>query len=85
MTGFDIPEDDSEDLLDEEVERAIVTTDTSDLSKKIVAYLQEHSGEQLNSHELRRRKPHLYWRSRIIPSTGDPHTIVFQVDWLGPK
>ena len=83
MIPFDIPEDDSADLLDEEVERAIETKDTTDLSKKIVAYLQEHPGEQLNSHELRRRKPHLYWRSKILPPTGEPHTIVFQVDWLG--
>lgn len=83
MNPAEIPEEDSEDLLDSEIQQATVTTDVKDLSKRIAEYLQEHRGHQITSFEFRRRKPHLYWRSKIQPPTGPVEVLIFQIDWLG--
>jgi hypothetical protein len=77
-----IPEDDSDDLTDEEVARAVNTADTHDLSTRIVVVLRESPGTQLEKHELRRRKPHLYWRARLRSPTGEERVMVFVADWL---
>lgn len=83
LTG-EYPEEDSEDLTDEEIAKAIPTVGTGD----IVNVLQDLKCEVCNepfvghSHELRRRKPNLYWRvvSRC-PQDHMDHRL-FQVDWL---
>jgi hypothetical protein len=82
MNFPEIPEDDSPDLTDEEVERAVLTSNTDDLSRKVVADLRGNPGTQLETHELRRRKPHLYWRVKLKTPTGEDRSIIFQADWL---
>jgi hypothetical protein len=77
-----IPEDDSEDLTDDEVAQAVPTVDTHDLSKQVVDVLRGHPGTQLERHELRRRKPHLYWRVRLKEPSGVELVLVFLADWL---
>jgi hypothetical protein len=80
-----IPEEDSSDLTDEEIERAIPTDNTQGISQRIVADLQESPGMQLESHELRRRKPHLYWRVKLQTAAGEQHSLIFLADWLQQK
>jgi len=82
MNPVEIPEEDSEDLLDSEVERAVVTTSVTDIAQKMSQYIKDHRG-QLSSHEFRRRKPHLYWRSRVHLPDGTEETLVYQIDWMG--
>lgn len=77
-----IPDEDSEDLTDEEVAQAIPTEGTHALSQRVVAFLQEHPGMQLEKHELRRRKPHLYWRVRLRVPMDEERVLVFLADWL---
>jgi len=77
-----IPDEDSEDLTEDEVAQAIPTEDTHALSQRIVAVLRESPGTQLEKHELRRRKPHLYWRARLRKPTGEEVVLVFVTDWL---
>lgn len=80
-----IPEDDSPDLADDEIERAIPTDNANDVSQKVVAEIRGSPGTQLGGHELRRRKPHLYWRVKLQMSTGEQRTLIFLADWLQQK
>ena len=73
------PEEDSPDLTDAEIQQAVLTTDSSDLAQKVAAVIKANNLRvALEAHELRKRKPHVYWRVRFV---GGP-TLVFQVDWL---
>lgn len=78
----DIPEDDSEDLSDAEVEAALPTEDITDLIAKLSKHIRENPGEQVSDHELRRRKPHLYWRVKIQQPEDKSTALVFVADWL---
>lgn len=90
MTNPDLlgtpPEDDSPDLTDEEIVGAIPTQD----SKSFVSALEEvlrplvrpNVGGSIASHELRRRKPHLYCRTRIALDGEPDKVLLFEVDWL---
>jgi hypothetical protein len=80
-----IPEEDSPDLTDEEIERAVPTDGPRDISRGVLADFQESPGIQLEGHELRRRKPHLYWRVKLLSAAGVPRTLIFQADWLQQK
>jgi hypothetical protein len=77
-----VPDNDSEDLSDEEIAKATPTVDTHDLSKQVGDFLLSRPGTQLEKHELRRRKPHLYWRVRLRDTAGEEHVLVFVADWL---
>ena len=77
-----IPEEDSPDLTDEEVQTAVATDNTGDLSRRLGTFLRESPGTQLEAHELRRRKPHLYWRVKLKTPTGEDQSLIFQADWL---
>jgi hypothetical protein len=84
------PVEDSEDLSDEEVRGAVVTTDEQHLAKLIATELSPgHAsvGKQdaryaLTRHELRRKAPHIYYRAHL-GCPGEPDKIlVFRIDWL---
>lgn len=85
-----LTEEDSEDLTDEEVERAVVATSPSAISqaalepiKQITERTEGIPGHRLTvKHELRRRKPHLYWRLRLTSSEVAEEVLVFRADWL---
>jgi hypothetical protein len=70
-----IPEDDSTDLTDDEIQGAIDSHSAVGIAKSV----QELRAQKtVAGHELRRRKPHLYWRIRF----ENEKPLVFQVDWL---
>lgn len=77
-----LPEEDSKDLTEDEVLRAVVTSDTQDISRLVVEELKAHPGTQLEGHDLRRQKPHLYWRVRLVDPDGTTRSLMFQADWL---
>lgn len=87
MTEIDMeyPEDDSPDLTDEEIASAVATVS----SDAIVSAVQsarcstcQQGSMRLTSHELRRRKPHLYWRVGLVCAQGHNASMVFLTDWL---
>jgi len=80
-----IPEEDSPDLADDEIKRAIPTSNVNDVSRKVIVEIQESPGTRVGGHELRRRKPHLYWRVKLQMSTGEQRTLIFLADWLQQK
>ena len=78
------PDDDSEDLTDEEIAAALPTSGESGIVRAIQALNCDLCGEPFsgNAHELRRRKPHLYWRVRLVCAKGHMVKRVFLADWL---
>lgn len=80
------PPEDSEDLTDVEVAHAVPTTDRRDLAHRIATALRISGPEfSLKGHELRRRKPHLYWRVRLVSAEEPDRVLVFRADWLGDR
>jgi len=82
-----LTEEDSEDLTDEEVERAVVVTSSNEVTQAatvpIVAFSERFAGQKIKiAHELRRRSPHLYHRLRLSSSEGAEEVLVFRADWL---
>lgn len=72
------PKEDSEDLTDEEISRAIPTRGSSDVAR---ALKTEALGVSIKAHELRRRGDNLFWRVRL--ATDPERTLIFGVNWLG--
>lgn len=75
--------DDSEDLTDQEVERAIALPNVD----RVIAHLRDLCCECSKSvqpvkHELRRRTPSLYWRMQLKCGLGHEMKVVFRIDWL---
>lgn len=77
------PPEDSEDLSVEEAAQAVETVSQDDLAAKIKAALSESPGYEVASHQLRRRSPHLYWRTFLRAPGESARMLIFQVDWLG--
>lgn len=81
-----MPDEDSIDLLDKEIESAVVTKDSTDfirlLEEEVRPYLRPNCAAAIKSHELRRRKPHLYCRTRLALDGEPDKVLLFQVDWL---
>lgn len=75
-------EDDSLDLTNEDVQRAVLTTSAAEVASMIASKLKERSGWAIKGHELRRRKPSLYWINTLRAPTGETETLIFKVDWL---
>lgn len=84
----DLPaeDEDSPDLTDEEIEGAVETKDQNDfvrlLEETLRPLVRPNVGGAILGHDLRRRKPHLYCRTRIAPHGEPDKVLVFQVDWL---
>lgn len=84
------PEDDSEDLTDEEVERSTPTRDESEFTRLVAKELtpgQASIGKSdaryaLHRQELRRRHPHLYCRVSFCCPGEPDKVLVYQIDWL---
>lgn len=82
------PEEDSEDLTDAEIASAEVTEDANHFVKVLEETLRPmvrpNVGGAIQAYELRRRKPHLYCRTRINFHGEPDKVLVFRVDWLQP-
>jgi len=76
-----LEEEDSEDLTDEEISQAKEVGSAEEVASAIATHLHEKAS-RLIKHELRRRKPHLYWRVGLEMPDGSEEVLVFQVDWL---
>ena len=83
------PLEDSNDLTDEEVERALDTESEDDLAKKLAGLVspgQASVGKSdaryaLKRYELRRRNPDLFWRVHL-GCPGEPDKVlVYRVNW----
>ncbi len=85
-----IPADeDSPDLTDEEIEGATPTTDSNDfvraIEEAVRPLVRPNVNSALTGHELRRRNPHLYCRTRVAVDGEPDKVLLFQVDWLLQK
>lgn len=78
----DPPKEDSPDLIDEEIDRAIYTVDDRDLAQKLTEEIKRNRDFALRRHELRRRGEHLYWRTTLVANKEPDKVLVFSVDWL---
>ncbi len=78
----DPPKEDSPDLEDAEVERAIFTKDTDELARLLTDEIRRNHHFVMKKHELRRRGEHLYSRVTLVANKEPDKVLVFQVDWL---
>lgn len=80
------PEEDSPDLTDEEIEGAIKTHDSNSFVKALEEIIRPlvrpNVGGTIVKHELRRRSPHLYCRTRIALDGEPDKVILLEIDWL---
>lgn len=78
------PEDDSEDLTDAEIERAVITEGIPQLVEHLTTIQCASCQHRMDAvrYELRRRKPHLYWRVGVECDEGHSQAVLFQTDWL---
>jgi hypothetical protein len=83
LLANDPPLEDSEDLTDAEIERAVSTANAGDLSKAIVGELKRDVRFALRHHELRRRGSNLFWRTRLVTDKEPDRVLVYKVNWLG--
>lgn len=76
--------DDSEDLLDAEVEQAIALASI----EALLAHLKEtrcaicEEPIETSRHALRRRAPHMYWRMTLRCRAKHDTKIVVRADWF---
>lgn len=82
-----IPADeDSPDLTDGEIEGAVETVDSNDfvraIEEAIRPLIRPNVSSAVTGHELRKRKPHLYCRTRMAIDGEPDKVLVFRVDWL---
>jgi hypothetical protein len=80
--------EDSEDLMDSEVEMAVPTKNQEDFvrtfEEELRPLIRPNVSPAIKSHDLRRRGDHLYCRT-VVMLDGEPDkTLVFQVDWMSP-
>ena len=89
LPGDAPPKEDSEDLTDEEIARAVIVASASELAHAISEELRSDpesantGGFTVQSHELRRRGENLFWRTRLVSSQEPPKVLVYRVNWLG--
>lgn len=80
------PEEDSSDLTDSEIERAMETTGVIGVTEIIRAFCEAcpDCGKPMGveSHALRRRKPNLFWRTRLKCVEGHDEQVTCQVNWM---
>lgn len=75
---------DSEDFGPEEAERATVTEGPDDLVQRLMKHVRGNRVAKfaLQSHELRRRDQHLYYRVRMVATQEPDKVLIFRVDWI---
>lgn len=81
-----MPDEDSPDLTDEEIAGAVDTSDSNAfvkaLEEEIRPLIRPNVAAAIQSHELRKRKPHLYCRTRVALDSEPDKVLLFRVDWL---
>lgn len=81
-----IPEEDSEDLTDSEISRAIQTKGVQTIIEVLGAFCGSCPkcglGMSVGGHALRRRRPNLFWRTMLSCSAGHDEQVTFQVNWM---
>jgi len=78
----DPPKEDSPDLSDAEIDRAIFTGNDRELAQRLTTEIKVNRDFALKKHELRRRGEHLYWRATLVANKEPNKVLVFSVDWL---
>lgn len=81
----DPPTEDSPDLTDEEIERAVFTRDSDELARHLADEIRRSTKFAVNRYEIRRRGEHLFWRIRLVAPKEPDKVLVFAVDWLGKE
>lgn len=78
------PDEDSEDLTDEEIAKAISTDNESGIVNTLSALRCGDCGGNVRIvlHELRRRRPHMYWRTTVECDGTHKTSRLFVTDWL---
>lgn len=79
----DPPKEDSEDLLDEEIQRAVDTSCYEHFSGKLVAEVRRRPELTIQKHELRRRGGDLFWRVHLVAGSEPEEVLVFKTNWVG--
>jgi RNase P subunit RPR2 len=76
--------EDSPDLTDDEVQKALPVNNAQELVKRIQNVLcSECSSAMLvQGHALRRRNPHIYWRVSFLCKNGHNLSRLYQTDWV---
>jgi hypothetical protein len=84
--GLDGLEQDSPDLLDDEIESATVTNKYGELRDALIHLSCGSCGVRLQpaKHTLRRRKPNLFWRILLTCNAGHTMTKTYRTNWLEP-
>jgi hypothetical protein len=75
-------EDDSPDLTDDEIAGAIETSDSNHFVRMLEETIRPIVGASIQKQELRRRRPHLYCRTRLAIDGEPGKVLLFRVDWL---
>lgn len=82
-------EDDSHDLEDNEIARAVITLDFEQLAQLLTGALEpgdatvgSETRYSVTRHEIRRRSPHLYLRSYLVREGEPERVLVHQIDWV---
>jgi hypothetical protein len=78
----DPPKEDSPDLTDEEIERALFTKDGHELARILTDQIKQNRDFVLKGHDLRRRGERLYWRTTLVANKEPDKVLVFSVDWI---
>lgn len=78
------PEEDSADLIEEEILGALPSSQIGDILAVIRAFRCPScgGGTRLAKHAIRRRKPHLYWRVTFVCSASHESRQTFCADWI---
>jgi hypothetical protein len=74
--------DDSADLTDGEAGSATTTTSREHLATLLKEALYREPQYTVSTLEVRRLRPHLYIRGRLVCSEGPAKVLVYRVDWL---
>lgn len=74
--------DDSPDLADGEVLGATITTSGDHLATLLKEVLSQEPQYTVGTLEVRRLRPHLYIRGRLVCSEGPAKVLVYRADWL---
>jgi hypothetical protein len=82
-TNESLPElDDSADLTDSEARGATMTTSGEHLAALLKELLSREPHYTVGTLEVRRRRPYLYIRGRLVCTEGPAKVLVYRVDWL---
>ncbi len=73
--------EDSPDLTDDEVERAIPALSTTDIAERLGSCPRCGAPSVKVQYAVRRRKPHTYWRVSVVCEKEHESQLVFRIDY----